>query len=227
MKRFTAFLLAALLIGSALPGCQSDSDTSKESSISQAASSIKPAESPSPSPSSSSSEPEESVSSKEEEKKIEAEVDISYYGDTAFEEVEKEAEQYGAISVKKTEKDTYLYTFYESDYERFLSNLRKNIQESVAKLNEKDSFSSIYSLSINDDLTELTIYAESISYGEGYDKAICEAVWHLVTMYDEFAGLDQTPISVQVYDGDMNVLAYTSQYPEEEKDKSEEESSQS
>ena len=108
-----------------------------------------------------------------------------------------------------------------------MSNLRKNIQESVAKLNEKDSFSSIYSLSINDDLTELTIYAGSISYGEGYDKAICEAVWHLVTMYDEFAGLDQTPISVQVYDGDMNVLAYTSQYPEEEKDKSEEESSQS
>lgn len=226
MKRFLTFLLTALLISSCLSACESGSTTSttsEEISVSQLESSVKPESTPSPSPSSSSSQSEESPSSEEEEI-IKVQVDTSYYGDTSFEDVEKEADLYGAISVEKTDKDTYLYQFYESDYDRFLSNLRKNVQESVAKLNDKDSFSSIYSLSINDDLTELTIYAESISYGEGYDKAVCEAVWHLVTMYDEFAGLEKTPLSVQVYDGDMNVLAYTSQYPEPEES---EESSES
>lgn len=227
MKRFLTFLLTALLISSCLSACESGSTTSitsEETSVSQLESSVKPESTPSPSPSSSSSQSEESPSSEEEEKIIKVQVDTSYYGDTSFEDVEKEADLYGAISVEKTDKDTYLYQFYESDYNRFLSNLRKNVQESVAKLNDKDSFPSIYSLSINDDLTELTIYAESISYGEGYDKAVCEAVWHLVTMYDEFAGLEKTPLSVQVYDGDMNVLAYTSQYPEPEES---EESSES
>ena len=219
---FFALLLSSMLIFTA---CQSAEESSGKSSLSEQSEeveSIPPTPTPDPSPSlpeensseESSSESSSDLSSQTEEEKVQVEVSVSYFGDTEFSEIEEDAEKYGAISVEKTGDKTYLYTFYKSDYEIFLKNLKANVRQSVEKLNDDDDFDSVYSLSINEELTLLTIYAESISYGSGNDEVICKAVWNLVCLYDEFAGLEKTPIDVEVYDGDMDILAYTSVYPE-------------
>ena len=215
---FFALLLSSMLIFTA---CQSAEESSGESSLSEQSEeveSIPPTPTPDPSPSlpeeNSSEDSSSDLSSQTEEEKVQVEVSVSYFGDTEFSEIEEDAEKYGAISVEKTGDKTYLYTFYKSDYEVFLKNLKANVRKSVEKLNDDDDFDSVYSLSINEELTVLTIYAESISYGSGNDEVICKAVWNLVCLYDEFAGLEKTPIDVEVYDGDMDILAYTSVYPE-------------
>lgn len=174
--RKTTAILAVILLSSSLAACsQSQPD---------------PQPSPSPSP----------VVSQESTMTIV--ISASLFEGKSLKEVQEAAKEQGVESVTQNEDGDYCYEMTATAHRRLVTEMRMNLLESVEELPDEETYPSVKSVVLSDDLSTLTVTVDAAAYKKSNDQTIVRAVWPSLSAYYLFnnESPDDKTLSVVVID---------------------------
>lgn len=192
--RKTTVVLAAILLTFSLAACSQDQPD--------------PQPSPSPSP---------LVS---EESTMTIVIPVSLFEGKTLEEIEKAAKKQGVESVTQNENGDYCYEMTATAHRRLVTEMRINLLDLVEELPDEETYPSVKSIVLSDDLSTLTITADATAYKKSNDQTIVRAVWPSLSAYYLFnnESPDDKSLSVVVIDekDESKVDSFT--WPEKEEE---------
>lgn len=192
--KFHKMICAALAVSLCfLCGCGQDSSSTSSSQAS-------------PSPSS------------QEEALVTITLPASYFEGKTEEEVEKAAKEQGVDSVTKTKDGDYQYEMTATAHRRLVNEMRLSLLDAVSSLSDGDSYPSVESVSLSDNLSTLTLKVDAAAYKDGNDRTIVRAVWPSLCVYYYFNGENpkekSLTVDVRSTEDDSQVEEFV--WPEEE-----------
>lgn len=135
-------------------------------------------------------------------------------GDTFDYTLTKEQKDNGFTSIKKNKDGSATYTIKNSEYKKFIAEMKKTAKQGIDEITADGSFPSIKSISYNDDLSKIVITADRKAFENSFDSMAvfrCGLTSCMYQMYDIDA---EGKCTVEVKDSVSGEVFQTTVYPD-------------